>query len=170
MGSTDANFCCGLVPYLRSMGRRPWHEPSTAATRAKAVRAGDSKALGLRRGSRLCCLGSRFRPPPLSRQQRMASFRTVYYAGPMFLGSRSTYVDARAPSVSETVSRRNWWLHVLEGTALIGASAAINPNTVGSALVQSLGGSAWMVALMPMATHVRFLTGSDFERTSARCS
>jgi MFS family permease len=61
--------------------------------------------------------------------------------------------------MAEPLSRRNWWLHVLEGTALIGASAAINPNTVGSALVESLGGAAWMVALMPMATQVGFSLG-----------
>lgn len=56
-------------------------------------------------------------------------------------------------------SRRNWWLHVLEGTTLIGAGAAINPNTVGSAVVEALGGAAWMVALMPMATHLGFSLG-----------
>lgn len=60
---------------------------------------------------------------------------------------------------SPPLSRRNWWLHVLEGTTLIGAAAAINPNTVGSTLVESLGGAAWMVALMPMATHMGFSLG-----------
>lgn len=71
-------------------------------------------------------------------------------------GSRpSLRTEERTP----TLSRRNWCLHVLEGTTLIGAGAAINPNTVGSALVESLGGAAWMVALMPMATHVGFSLG-----------
>ncbi|RYZ10092.1 MAG: MFS transporter [Myxococcales bacterium] len=67
--------------------------------------------------------------------------------------------DQRTPLDSPPLTRRNWWLHVLEGTTLIGAGAAINPNTVGSALVESLGGAAWMVALMPMATHVGFSLG-----------
>ncbi|MEI9949793.1 MAG: MFS transporter [Pseudomonadota bacterium] len=55
--------------------------------------------------------------------------------------------------------RRNWWLHVLEGTALIGSAAAINPNTVGSNLVERLGGSASAIALMPMASSLGYSIG-----------
>jgi len=55
--------------------------------------------------------------------------------------------------------RRNWWLHVLEGTALIGSAAAINPNTVGSTLVERLGGSASAIALMPMASALGYSIG-----------
>lgn len=55
--------------------------------------------------------------------------------------------------------RRNWWLHVLEGTALIGSAAAINPSTVGSALVERLGGSASAIALMPMASAIGYSLG-----------
>ena len=56
-------------------------------------------------------------------------------------------------------ARRNWWLHVAEGTALIGSAAAINPNTVGSAIVEHLGGSAFAIALMPMASHMGYALG-----------
>jgi MFS family permease len=55
--------------------------------------------------------------------------------------------------------RRNWWLHVLEGSALIGAFGAINSNTVGTSLVEHLGGAAWMVAMMPMASAMGFALG-----------
>lgn len=55
--------------------------------------------------------------------------------------------------------RRNWWLHVLEGSALIGAFGAINANTVGTSLVEHLGGAAWMVAMMPMASTMGFALG-----------
>jgi MFS family permease len=59
---------------------------------------------------------------------------------------------------SET-QRRNWWIHVLEGSALIGAFGAINSNTVGTSLVEHLGGAAWMVAMMPMASTMGFAIG-----------
>ncbi|HEY0468130.1 MAG TPA: MFS transporter, partial [Polyangiaceae bacterium] len=55
--------------------------------------------------------------------------------------------------------RQNWWLHVLEGTALIGTAAAINPNTVGCTLVERLGGSASAIALMPMASSLGYAIG-----------
>lgn len=58
-----------------------------------------------------------------------------------------------------SVQRRNFWLHVLEGSALNGAFGAINGNTVGTSLVEHLGGSAWMVALMPMASTMGFALG-----------
>jgi MFS family permease len=57
------------------------------------------------------------------------------------------------------VNQRNWWLHVLEGSAFIGALGAINSNTVGTSLVEHLGGAAWMVALMPMAASIGFSLG-----------
>ena len=55
--------------------------------------------------------------------------------------------------------RRNYRLHILEGGALIGALGAINANTVGTSLVESLGGDAWMVALMPLASTLGFSLG-----------
>jgi MFS family permease len=58
--------------------------------------------------------------------------------------------------------RRNYWLHVSEGAALIGAFGAINANTVGTSLVEHLGGPAWMVALMPMASSMGFSIGPIF--------
>ena len=57
------------------------------------------------------------------------------------------------------VDRRNYRLHILEGGTLIGALGAINANTVGTSLVESLGGSAWMVALMPLASTLGFSLG-----------
>ncbi len=51
---------------------------------------------------------------------------------------------------------------MLEGGTLIGSWGAINANTVGTSLVQHLGGAAWMVALMPMATTVGFSLGPIF--------
>jgi MFS family permease len=58
--------------------------------------------------------------------------------------------------------RRNYWLHVSEGAALIGAFGAINANTVGTSLVEHLSGPAWMVALMPMASAMGFSIGPIF--------
>src|SRR5688572_22380457 len=77
-------------------------------------------------------------------------------------------VEAAAPSGTEERGsaqreehgdRRNYRLHILEGGALIGALGAINSNTVGTSLVESLGGSAWMVALMPLASTLGFSLG-----------
>jgi len=59
----------------------------------------------------------------------------------------------------EPYERRNHWLHILEGATLIGALGAINSNTVGTSLVESLGGQAWMVALMPLASTLGFAVG-----------
>jgi MFS family permease len=57
------------------------------------------------------------------------------------------------------VRQRNWWLHVLEGAALNGAWGASNSNTVGTSLVEHLGGAASMVAMMPMLTTIGFAIG-----------
>jgi MFS family permease len=57
------------------------------------------------------------------------------------------------------VERRNHRLHVLEGATLVGAMGAINGNTVGTSLVESLGGTAWMVAFVPMASTLGFSLG-----------
>jgi MFS family permease len=57
------------------------------------------------------------------------------------------------------VERKNQLLHILEGATLIGTLGAINANTVGTSLVESLGGSAWLVALMPMASTLGFSIG-----------
>ncbi len=57
------------------------------------------------------------------------------------------------------IERRNHLLHILEGATLIGSMGAINANTVGTSLVESLGGNAWMVALMPMASTLGFSIG-----------
>jgi MFS family permease len=59
----------------------------------------------------------------------------------------------------DAVERQNHRLHILEGTALMGALGAINANTVGTSLIESLGGSPWMVALMPMAATLGFAIG-----------
>ena len=59
----------------------------------------------------------------------------------------------------EQGERFNYRLHIIEGGALIGALGAINANTVGTSLVESLGGSAWMVALMPLASTLGFAVG-----------
>lgn len=68
---------------------------------------------------------------------------------------------ASAPTASaiEPLERRNHRLHILEGATLMGTLGAINANTVGTSLVQSLGGSAWMVALMPLAATLGFSIG-----------
>jgi MFS family permease len=64
-----------------------------------------------------------------------------------------------APVDVDPVDRRNYRLHILEGGALIGALGAINANTVGTSLIESLGGSAWTVALMPLASTLGFSVG-----------
>jgi MFS family permease len=67
--------------------------------------------------------------------------------------------DAGAEAGEEPCERRNYRLHILEGATLIGALGAINANTVGTSLVESLGGEAWMVALMPLASTLGFSVG-----------
>ena len=57
------------------------------------------------------------------------------------------------------LERRNWWLHVLEAGMGIGFMGAINNNTVGTALVERLGGAPWMVALVPMLMIIGFSLG-----------
>jgi MFS family permease len=61
--------------------------------------------------------------------------------------------------IGAATERRNHLLHILEGATLIGSMGAINANTVGTSLVESLGGSAWLVALMPMASTLGFSIG-----------
>jgi len=68
-------------------------------------------------------------------------------------------VETRSGEWEAQGARRNYRLHILEGGALIGALGAINANTVGTSLVESLGGSAWMVALMPLASTLGFSIG-----------
>ena len=62
----------------------------------------------------------------------------------------------------ERLRRRNWWLHVVEAGIAIGAMGAINSNTVGTALVERLGGAPWMVALVPMLMVIGFSLGPLF--------
>jgi MFS family permease len=57
------------------------------------------------------------------------------------------------------IERRNHQLHILEGATFMGALGAINANTVGTSLVESLGGNAWMVAFVPMASTFGFAIG-----------
>jgi MFS family permease len=75
----------------------------------------------------------------------------------------SSQENAPEPAAERTaaarVERRNFRLHILEGATLMGAFGAINANTVGTSLVESLGGSAWMVAFVPMATTLGFALG-----------
>jgi MFS family permease len=60
---------------------------------------------------------------------------------------------------SDRERQRNYRLHVLEGATLNGALGAISSNTVGTSLVEHLGGAPWMVALMPMAATIGFAIG-----------
>src|SRR5262245_17692443 len=73
--------------------------------------------------------------------------------------SRSPGAEPGTGDGDEPHERRNHWLHILEGATLIGALGAINSNTVGTSLVESLGGQAWMVALMPLASTLGFAVG-----------
>jgi MFS family permease len=68
-------------------------------------------------------------------------------------------VDVAHEVTERRVARRNQRLHVLEGASLMGAFGAINGNTVGTSLVESLGGNAWMVAFVPMASTLGFALG-----------
>lgn len=74
-------------------------------------------------------------------------------------GVSASAVESRGGEWEAQVDRRNYRLHILEGGALIGALGAINANTVGTSLIESLGGSAWMVALMPLASTLGFSLG-----------
>jgi len=62
-------------------------------------------------------------------------------------------------ALTSTDERRNHRLHILEGAALMGAFGAINGSTVGTSLVESLGGNAWLVAFVPMASTLGFSLG-----------
>lgn len=56
----------------------------------------------------------------------------------------------------ETFSRRNWWLHVLEGGLYIGGMGFISNQTVAPVLVRETGGPDWLVAATPVMTFVGF--------------
>lgn len=77
-------------------------------------------------------------------------------AHPAEAAHRATMGDGPLGAVTE---RKNHLLHILEGATLLGSLGAINANTVGTSLVESLGGSAWLVALMPMASTLGFSIG-----------
>jgi MFS family permease len=72
-------------------------------------------------------------------------------------GTTPDTADDRAATAR--AERRNHRLHVLEGATLMGAFGAINGNTVGTSLVESLGGNAWMVAFVPMASTLGMAIG-----------
>jgi MFS family permease len=77
-------------------------------------------------------------------------------AAPAEAASRASVGEGEIGAAAE---RRNHLLHILEGATLLGSLGAINANTVGTSLVESLGGSAWLVALMPMASTLGFSIG-----------
>lgn len=87
-------------------------------------------------------------------QESDASPRAAEPSGPALPES-----GLRAVAIDPHGERRNYHLHILEGGALIGALGAINSNTVGTSLVESLGGGAWLVALMPLASTLGFAIG-----------
>ena len=72
---------------------------------------------------------------------------------------RAAEPDRGSAGLSAQTERRNHLLHIVEGATLLGSMGAINANTVGTSLVESLGGNAWMVALMPMASTLGFSIG-----------
>lgn len=74
----------------------------------------------------------------------------------------SAVADAPQETLTARDERRNHRLHILEGAALMGALGAINGSTVGTSLVESLGGNAWMVAFVPMASTAGFALGPIF--------
>lgn len=53
-------------------------------------------------------------------------------------------------------TRRNWWLHVLEGGVYIGAMGFVSSQTVAPVLVRETGGPDWLVAATPVMTFVGF--------------
>jgi MFS family permease len=72
---------------------------------------------------------------------------------------RTANRGASAEALAAHGERRNHWLHILEGAALMGALGAINGSTVGTSLVESLGANAWLVAFVPMASTLGFALG-----------
>ena len=63
----------------------------------------------------------------------------------------------KAVSVDHALSdrrilRRNYFLHAVEGGLYMGGLQFVAPQTVLPRMVDVLGGSAWMIALMPVAT------------------
>lgn len=79
------------------------------------------------------------------------------------IASESRTAPSRAGKAASDPARklalRNAALHVIEGASLIGASAAINANTVGTSMVADLGGPAWAVGLTPVAAVIGFSLG-----------
>lgn len=62
-------------------------------------------------------------------------------------------VDAAAPLPH---ARRNWLAHAIEGGVFMGALAFVNAQTLLPAVVDSLGGPAWLVAAVPVLMMVGF--------------
>lgn len=53
-------------------------------------------------------------------------------------------------------ARFNYWTLVVEGALFGGALTFVNANTLLPAIVQSLGGAAWLIALMPVLMQIGF--------------
>lgn len=65
------------------------------------------------------------------------------------------------PAVADDANphaRRNWLAHAVEGGVFMGALAMVNAQTLLPAVVNSLGGPAWLVAAMPVLMMVGFTT------------
>lgn len=58
--------------------------------------------------------------------------------------------------------RRNWICHVLEGGFYMGGTAFLAPESVLPKMVQSLGGSSWIIALMPVVLPAAFACAGLF--------
>jgi MFS family permease len=69
----------------------------------------------------------------------------------------------RPPTPSDSpVLRRNFICHCLEGGLYMGGTAFLSPESVLPKMVQSLGGAAWVIAIMPVLLAASFATAGVF--------
>lgn len=74
----------------------------------------------------------------------------------------ATQASPRGPSRHPGDLRRNWICHVFEGGFYMGGTAFLAPESVLPKMVQSLGGSPWMIALMPVVLPAAFACAGLF--------
>ncbi len=68
----------------------------------------------------------------------------------------------------ESVSRRNFWIHVLEGAVYLSSAVLLSPQTVFPALVAKLGGDNIAVGAIPIMVYLMFFLPQIFSANYIR--
>ncbi|HYF37084.1 MAG TPA: MFS transporter [Prosthecobacter sp.] len=70
--------------------------------------------------------------------------------------------NAKSASRASSAVRRNFICHCLEGGLYMGGTAFLSPESVMPKMVQSLGGAAWIIAVMPVLLPASFACAGIF--------